>query len=258
MSIIDTHSHIFDEQFDLDINQVIERAKNKNVEYILLPNIDESTIDRLNNLCDLYPNYVLPMMGLHPTSVTTNWKNQLSNIKSEFSNKQFFAVGEIGIDLYWDRSLEKEQKLAFEEQLRWSIEFNLPVSIHSRNATLEAIESIQIVGKEKLRGVFHSFSGTEEELSKVLNLNHFLIGINGTITYKKSNLPEILINSGTDLSRIVIETDAPYLPPVPFRGKRNEPAYTSLIVDKLAEIYKTSTAEVEKITTKNAKKMFNI
>lgn len=258
MSIIDTHSHIFDEKFDSDIEEVITRAKHKGVEHILLPNIDESTIERLHNLQDSYPDYLFSMMGLHPTSVTADWENQLTIIKNQFAIRKFIAVGEIGIDLYWDKSLQKEQIKAFEEQLKWSIEYDLPVSIHSRNATLEAIECIERVGKEQLRGVFHSFGGTGEELQKILDLKNFHIGINGTITYKKSTLPEVLINTHTDLSHIVIETDAPYLPPVPFRGKRNEPAYTSLIAEKLAEIYQTSIHEIENRTTSNAKSLFAI
>jgi len=256
MSIIDTHSHIFDEQFDSDIDLVIDRAKANNVEYILLPNIDSSTIDALLNLSDKYSDYTLPMMGLHPSSVTLDWKSELEIIRKEFDKRKFVAVGEIGIDLYWDTSLEKEQKEAFEEQLRWSIEYDLPVSIHSRNATIEAIECIERIGKEKLRGVFHSFGGTEEELAKILDLKNFYIGINGTVTYKKSTLPDVL--SKTDLSHIIIETDAPYLPPVPYRGKRNEPSYTTYVAAKLAEIYDTSIEDVENITSVNAKKMFGI
>lgn len=256
MSIIDTHSHIFDEQFNSDIDSVIARAKTNNVEYILLPNIDSSTIGDLLELSDKYPNYALPMMGFHPTSVTADWQNELFIIKKEFTKRKFVAVGEIGIDLYWDKSLEAEQKLAFEEQLRWSIEFDLPVSIHSRNATLEAVECIHRVGKEKLRGIFHSFGGSEEELERIIDLKNFKIGINGTVTYKKSTLPEVL--KKTNLSHIVIETDAPYLPPVPYRGKRNEPSYTTYVAAKLAEIYETSIEDVENITSENAKKMFGI
>ena len=254
MSIIDTHSHIFDEKFESDVDFVIDRARSNNVEYILLPNIDSTTIESLLDLTDKYQDYALPMMGLHPSSVTLDWKSELDIIKKEFDKRKFIAVGEIGIDLYWDTSLEKEQKEAFEEQLQWSIEYDLPVSIHSRNATMEAIDCIERVGKENLRGVFHSFGGTEEELAKILVLKNFYIGINGTVTYKKSTLPDVLCN--TKLSHIIIETDAPYLPPVPYRGKRNEPSYTPLIVEKLAEVYQLSKEEVENITTKNAKQLF--
>lgn len=256
MSIIDTHAHIFDEQFESDIESVINRARANNIEYILLPNIDSSTIDSLHDVCDKYANYALPMMGLHPSSVDANWKEELGAIEREFGKRKYIAVGEIGIDLYWDKTFEKEQKEVFEEQLRWSIKYDLPVSIHSRNATVEAVECIKRVGAENLKGVFHSFSGTNDELDKILSLKNFYIGINGTVTYKKSTLPEVL--SKTDLSHIIIETDSPYLPPVPYRGKRNEPSYTTIITNKLAEIFQLPKEEVENITTKNAKQMFAI
>lgn len=254
--IIDTHSHIFDEAFSDDIENVILRAKQANVTHILLPNIDTETIEKVNSIAQLHPSYCLPMMGLHPTSVTQNWKEDLLIIKKQFSLHQYCAIGEIGLDLYWDTSLAEEQKQAFQEQLRWSIEYDLPVSIHSRNAITESVESILKVGAEQLRGSFHSFSGNCEELSSVMSLKNFYIGINGTITYKNSTLPTIL--KDTDLSRIIIETDAPYLPPVPYRGKRNEPSYTSYIVDKLSNIYDVSKELVEEITSNNAKELFRI
>lgn len=256
MSIIDTHTHIFTDDFDLDIDQVVQRAKAANVEHVLMPNINSESIERINLLADKYNGYALPMMGLHPTSVEANWEKELEIIRQQFAKHKYIAVGEIGLDLYWDKSFETEQKKAFEEQLRWSIEYNLPVSIHSRNATMEAIECIKRVNKDLLRGVFHCFGGPEEELSAILSLKNFLIGINGTVTYKKSTLPDVLTK--TDLSHIVIETDAPYLPPVPYRGKRNEPAYTNFVVAKLAEIYNTDIESVQRITSDNAKKMFNL
>ncbi len=160
------------------------------------------------------------------------------------------------MDLYWDTSLAQEQKLAFEEQLRWSIEYNLPVSIHSRSAIIESVECIHRVGADKLRGSFHSFGGNSEELRSILELKNFFIGINGTVTYKNSILPTVL--QETDLSHIIVETDAPYLPPVPYRGKRNEPSYTTYIIDKLCDIFKTSRNEIESITSNNAKQLFNL
>jgi hydrolase, TatD family len=253
--IIDTHSHIYDERFDNDINGVIERAHQSGITHILIPNIDTSTIEAVNRLADKYPEYCIPMMGLHPTSVTTNWREELSIIKKQFSKKKYIGIGEIGIDLYWDKTLKQEQQAAFEEQLKWSIEFNLPVSIHSREAIEECIECINNVGASHLKGVFHSFGGNEEQLQEILKLKSFLIGINGTITYKNSNLPLVLKN--TNLAHLIVETDAPYLPPVPYRGKRNEPSYTSYIIQKLAEIYSTSIKEVEDITTQNAEKLFS-
>lgn len=254
--IIDTHSHIFDEAFTNDIEDIILRAKQAQVTHILLPNIDIESIESVNALAKKHPGYCLPMMGLHPTSVTKDWAKDLSVIKEQFSAHKYCAVGEIGIDLYWDTSLAEEQKLAFEEQLRWSIEYNLPVSIHSRNAIMESVECIQRVGADKLSGSFHSFSGNSEELKSVLELKNFMIGINGTATYKNSTLPTVLQDA--DLSRIIVETDAPYLPPVPYRGKRNEPSYTTYIIDKLCDIFKVSKGEVENITSDNAKRLFGI
>ena len=256
MTIIDTHSHTYDESFENDIQDVISRAKQAGIAHILLPNVDIESIERVNWLTERYPNYCLPMMGLHPTSVTANWESDLSKIKEQFSTHKYIAVGEIGIDLYWDKSLEIEQKSAFEEQLRWSIELDLPVSIHCRNAISESVECIKNVGASKLRGAFHSFSGNNEELQSVLALQNFYLGINGTVTYKNSTLPQVL--AATDLSRLIIETDAPYLPPVPYRGKRNEPSYTIHIANKLSEIYGVTPQKVGEITTNNAKKLFSI
>lgn len=254
--IIDTHSHIFDETFSDDIDDVILRAKQAGVAAVLLPNIDTESIKEVNSLAERHKGYCLPMMGLHPTSVTKDWKKDLNIIKEQFSKHQYIAVGEIGIDLYWDTSLAEEQKSAFEEQLRWSIEYDLPVSIHCRNAVMESVECIKKVGADKLKGSFHSFGGNSEELQVVLDLKNFYIGINGTVTYKNSTLPTVLQDA--DLSRIIVETDAPYLPPVPYRGKRNEPSYTSYIVDKLCDIYNTSKDDIESTTSNNAKKLFGI
>ena len=256
MNIIDTHSHTYDESFDNDIEDVISRAKQAGITNILLPNVDIESINRVNSLVEKHPGYCIPMMGLHPTSVTENWESDLEIIKQQFAIHKYSAVGEIGIDLYWDKSLEKEQRAAFEEQLRWSIEFDLPVSIHCRNAIGESIECIKNVGASKLRGAFHSFSGSSEELEAVLALENFYLGINGTVTYKNSTLPQVL--KGTDLSRLLIETDAPYLPPVPYRGKRNEPSYTIHIAAKLADIYGVTPEKAGEITSENAKKLFSI
>jgi TatD DNase family protein len=254
--IIDTHSHIYGEEFDNDIEMVIDRAKKAGVVNVLLPNIDAESIGRVNDMSAKYSGFCLPMMGLHPTSVTPEWENSLAIIKEQFARNRYIAVGEIGIDLHWDTSLEKEQRLAFEEQLRWSIEYGLPVSIHCRNAVRTVIECIVHVGAEALKGVFHSFSGDAEELSEVLALENFYVGVNGTVTYKNSALPAILPQAG--LSRLIIETDAPYLPPVPYRGKRNEPSYTTYVAHKLSEIYGVSYDEVCALTTANARRLYAI
>lgn len=254
MRIIDTHSHIYSEEFDNDIDNVIDRSKKAGVEKILLPNIDSSSLERLHNISNKYPGYCIPMMGLHPTSVGDNWKIELEIIKQQFSQKSYIAIGEIGMDLYWDKTFENEQRFVFEEQLRWSIKYNLPVAIHSRDAIPQCVECIRNIGEEKLRGVFHSFGGTEQELIEILSLKNFMLGINGVVTFKNSTLSSVLMN--TDLSQIIIETDSPYLAPVPYRGKRNESSYTLNVVEKLAEIYSISTDKAGEITTENAEKLF--
>lgn len=256
MNIIDTHSHIYSEEFENDLDDVINRAKQVGVEKILMPNIDAGSVANLHHVSDKYSDYCIPMMGLHPTSVGSDFRNQLELIKELFNNRKYIAVGEIGLDLYWDKTYQKEQVLAFEEQLRWSIEYNLPVAIHSRDAISECIACIKNVGANNLRGVFHSFGGTETELRDILSLQHFMLGINGVLTFKNSTLSTVL--KQTDLSNIIIETDAPYLAPVPYRGKRNESSYTLKVVEKLAEIYEISIEEVGDITTENAKKLFEL
>lgn len=256
MKIIDTHSHIYSEEFDNDIEEVILRAKQVGVETILLPNVDVDSIVRLHSIADRYTDYCIPMMGLHPTSIGQDWLFQLEIIKQQFSKRSYIAIGEIGLDLYWDRTYEKEQRQAFEEQLRWSIEYDLPVAIHSRDAILECVECIKNVGPEKLRGVFHSFGGSENELTEILGLENFLLGINGVVTFKNSTLSAVL--KQTDLSKIIVETDSPYLAPIPYRGRRNESSYTIKVAEKLAEIFGLSLNEVGEMTTENAIKLFGL
>ena len=256
MKLVDTHAHLYDDQFVDDIERVIERAKEVGIETILLPNIDEESVKPLKQLMDSVPNFFIPMMGLHPTSVTSEWENQLSYIYEELRNRNYIAVGEIGIDLYWDQSLKNEQIRAFETQLQWSKENNLPVAIHSRNAIIECVESINRVGPSSLRGVFHSFGGSVEELDSILALENFYVGINGVVTYKNSGLSKVLPQCPKE--KIVLETDSPYLSPVPYRGKRNESSYLSKIVSKLAEIYEVKDQVIADITTKNANDLFGI
>lgn len=254
MKLIDTHAHLYAEEFQEDLTLVVERAKAVGVENVLLPNVDENTIIPLRKLTTHYPDFFLPMMGLHPTSVTANWKQQLETIYTQFLTLNCIAVGEIGIDLYWDQSLQQEQTVVFEEQLRWSIEKDLPVSIHSRNATFEVIQSIKKVGKEKLRGVFHSFGGNIDELKAILEMSNFYVGINGVLTFKNSKLGETLRHCPRE--RVILETDAPYLTPHPYRGKRNESAYLSLILQKLAEVWEIDREEAAYITSNNARNLF--
>lgn len=256
MMLIDTHSHIYADEFKDDIANVIFRAGQIGVQRILLPNIDEESIAPMKKIVGEYPDFFMPMMGLHPTSVTADWRLQLDKIYDELNTAKYIAVGEIGIDLYWDKTFEKEQIEVFETQLKWSIEKDLPVSIHSRNASLEVVRSVEKVGADSLSGVFHSFGGNIDELNAMLNLKNFYIGINGVVTFKNSGLSETLQHC--PLSRIVLETDAPYLAPVPYRGKRNEPSYLKEIVQKLSEIYRKSEEEIADITTTNAERLFNL
>ena len=256
MIFVDTHTHIYTEEFDLDRDAIITRARQEGFCRLLLPNIDCSTVSKLYDVTLKYSDICMPMMGLHPTSVKEDYQTQLSSIRVELEKHSFCAIGEIGIDLYWDQTYLKEQQESFEEQLHWSIVHDLPVSIHTRNATREMIDVLTCVGVEKLRGVFHSFVGDENELKEFLSFDNFLLGINGVVTYKNSNLRQVLKNAPLD--RLVIETDAPYLTPVPFRGKRNEPAKAIYIVKELSSIFQISEEVVALKTTENANLMFKL
>lgn len=256
MYLIDTHTHIFSEEFDSDIEEVINRAIEAGVRKFCLPNVDIESIPRLNRLCERHPEVCFPMMGLHPTSVKADYQKDLDTIWSHINDQKFIAIGEIGIDLYWDKTFLKEQTEAFEEQLRWSIDLDIPVAIHTREAFPQVFESLNRVGAKRLRGIFHSFGGSLEEMETALAFPNFSLGINGVVTYKKAQFPAYLATA--PLSRIVLETDAPYLPPVPYRGKRNEPSYLLYIVQKLAEVYGVTSEEIAKKTTENAESLFVI
>ncbi len=257
MMIIDTHAHLFVDEFKEDLEEVVDRARNEGVSKILLPNIDENTIEPLKRAQSLFPDIFLSMMGLHPSNVTKEWKKQLDIIYQELNNNEnYIAIGEIGIDLYWEKSNLDIQKAAFEQQLEWSIQKNKPVSMHSRDALMEVIDSIKRIGKDKVHGVFHSFGGNPSELEEVLSLENFFIGINGVVTFKNSGLDKVLVNCPLD--RLVIETDSPWLAPVPYRGKRNESSYLKEIIKKLSSIHNISEKEIADITTKNAHNLFNI
>jgi TatD DNase family protein len=254
MGIIDTHSHLYLEEFDADREEVIRTAQAAGIECILLPNIDLSSIDRMHALCSLYPNFTHPMMGLHPTSVDRSYPTILRKMESLLYTRTYCAIGEIGIDLYWDKTYLKEQKAAFEEQLRWSIDLDLPIAIHTREAFSEVFDSIYKIGKDKLKGVFHSFSGKEAHLKEIKKLGNFKLGIGGVVTYKNAKLPETLIHA--NIEDIVLETDAPFLPPVPHRGKRNEPLYIKETAAKIASIYSIPFEETIEITRRNTYKLF--
>jgi TatD DNase family protein len=252
--MIDTHSHIYVEEFDEDLDAAIERAKTAGVEAIVLPNIDVASIEPMHNVENRYKNYCFAAMGLHPTSVNADYKTSLAEIRKHLEKRSYIAVGEIGIDLYWDKTFAEEQIIAFEQQIKWAQEFDLPIIIHTRNSHNEAIRSLKKF--KNLRGIFHSFSGSFEQAQEILRLNgNFKLGTGGVVTFKNSNLPQTLAR--LSLHDIVLETDAPYLTPVPYRGKRNETSYVKYVAEKLAEIYQVSVEEVDKITTQNAKEIFS-
>ena len=255
--LIDTHAHVYVKNYTEDLSEVVLRAKQTNVEKVILPNIDVSTIELLKKVMHDYPEFFLPMMGLHPTSVKDNYKEELDIIYKElYSSKDYVAIGEIGIDLYWDSTYLKEQTEAFETQLMWSIEKDLPVAIHSRESYKEIIASVSRVGGDKLRGVFHSFSGDANDLKELLKFQNFYIGINGIVTFKNSNLRDVL--KDCPIEKIVLETDAPYLSPVPYRGKRNEPMFLNHINKALADIYGIDSTEMAQITKTNAEYLFDL
>lgn len=254
--MIDTHSHIYSEEFDTDRIEAIRRAKDVGIQHIILPNVDSETLPRMLILEFEYPGYCHAAIGLHPTSVNENYETELALVASELKRRSWIAIGEIGIDLYWDKTFLNEQIKAFQQQIEWAIEYQLPVIIHVRNSFKETMEALIPYKNTGLRGVFHSFVGTIEEAQEILNFGGFKIGINGIVTFKNSGLDKVVAQ--IDLENIVLETDSPYLTPAPHRGKRNESAYTQLVAQKLAEVFNCSLAKIDEQTTLNAKTLFGI
>jgi TatD DNase family protein len=254
---IDTHAHAYSQEFECDINEVFIRTQNSGVNFILLPNIDVSSIEPMENLSKKFPNCI-PMMGLHPCYVQEDWEEQLELIRKKLyeSPEKYCAVGEIGIDLHWETKFCEEQKMVFRKQIQWAKELKLPIVIHCRKAFNEIFEILDQENSNNLTGVFHCFNGNIERAKHIINYSGFKLGIGGVLTYKKSDLPEVI--KEIDLKYLVLETDAPYLPPVPFRGKRNEPSYIPLIAEKLAAIYNCSISEIAEKTTQNAKSVFQL
>jgi len=240
--IIDTHTHIFVEQFDKDRAEVIQRAKAVGVEKFVLPNIDSESIEQLQKTVAEYPEDMLPLMGLHPTSVKENWQEELAVIQQELDNDTYYGIGEIGIDLYWDKTYLKQQQQVFQTQLQWAKERKLPVSIHIREAFDEVFEIVEQEKSPDLFGVFHCFTGTLEQARKAVDLG-FHLGIGGVVTFKNGKIDKFLHEIPPH--HLVVETDAPWLAPTPYRGKRNEPAYIDLVVNKLADIYQMKREELE-------------
>lgn len=256
MKLIDTHNHLYLDDFDPEQKKLVDEARASGIDTLLLPNVDLTTIQRMHDLCDRFPDFAFPMMGLHPTSVDSYYTEILKKTEAYLGKRPYCGIGEIGIDLYWDKTYLKEQKIVFEEQLQWSIDLDLPVAIHTREAFQEVFESIYKVGADKLKGVFHSFTGNKEDLEEVKKLKNFKLGINGVITFKNSKLSETLLL--TDINSIVLETDAPYLAPVPYRGKRNEPVYIWETARKLADTYHITLEETVQKTRINALELFKI
>jgi TatD DNase family protein len=254
--MIDTHSHIYSEEFDADRTETILRAKEAGISHIILPNCDSGTLPLMLALEAEYPNYCSAAIGLHPTSVNTNYLNELAIVKSELERRKYIAVGEIGIDLYWDKTFLTEQIIAFQQQIEWALEYNLPVIIHVRDSFKETMLALAPYKNTGLKGVFHSFTGTIEEAREIIDFGGFMLGINGIVTFKNSGLAAVVAQ--IDIRNIILETDSPYLTPTPYRGKRNESAYVSLICKKLAEVYNTTTQEIDEKTTANAKSLFSI
>ncbi len=252
--MIDTHSHIYSEEFDEDRVEMLQRAKDVGVSSIILPSIDSASFQRMIDLEKSNLGYCFAAIGLHPTSVKEDYMEELKLVESELKRRKYIAIGEIGIDLYWDKTFYKEQLCAFQKQIEWALDYNLPVIIHVRNSHQETIDALKPYKDKGLRGVFHCFTGRKKEANEIFALGDFKLGIGGVVTFKNSGLAENL--KDIPLEKFILETDAPYLAPVPFRGKRNEPVFLTFVRDKLAEIYSKSADEIADITTKSANALF--
>jgi hydrolase, TatD family len=254
--LIDTHSHIYLPEFDEDRTEVVNRAKAAGVAHIILPNVDKETLEPMLALEATEPDYFSATIGLHPTSVNAAYKEELTWVKSELDRRPYCAIGEVGIDLYWDKTFREQQIVAFEQQLQWAIDYDLPVIIHQRDAFEDTIACVEKYNCDKLRGIFHSFGDSVEFAHRILSLGNFYLGINGVVTFKNSKLSNVLEQLSPE--NLVLETDAPYLTPAPYRGKRNESAYVLLVAQKLSEIYPKPVDEIIHITGRNATALFRL
>jgi len=253
--IIDTHSHIYLPEFDADRDSMLKRAENDGVKLVLMPAVDYETHSAMLEVENQDPKKCFSMMGLHPCSVKKRYKQELKIVEEYFEKRRFVAVGETGLDFYWDRTFTKEQYESFQTQIELAKKYNIPVVIHSRSSTDECIKVIKENQQGNLKGVFHCFSGNEKQAKEIIELG-FYLGIGGVVTFKNSGLDKVMVD--IDMKNVVLETDAPYLAPVPFRGKRNECSYLKYVVEKLSEIKNVAKEEIANITTKNAKELFNI
>ena len=257
MNFIDTHTHLFASEFDNDIDIVIKNALDNGISKMLLPNIDSTTTTKMLQLCDRHPNNCYPMIGLHPCSVKKdNLEKEISHVEQMLSQNKFIAVGEIGLDLYWDKSTLDLQKIAFESQIELAKKYKLPIAIHVRDSFDEAIEIVERLNDYNLSGVFHCFTGNLEEAQRIIDLNNFYLGIGGVVTFKNGGINKII--KQVRLDRIILETDSPYLSPTPFRGTRNESKYLLNIAHKMAELYNIDIEDIAKKTTKNAIDLFHL
>ncbi len=254
--MIDSHSHIYLEEFDADRAEVVDRAKKAGLRHLVLPNVDMQTYDAMVATSQAYPGYTSMAMGLHPTSVEADWQSQLDATESHLGDHPFIAIGEVGIDLYWDKTFRTEQMQVFRQQLRWAVDRDLPVIIHCREGLDEVCEVFDRFGRTLPECVFHSFGGTKSDVERIRRYGDFYFGINGVVTFKNSHIDEVLDVIGLD--RILLETDCPYLTPVPYRGKRNESAYIPLIAAKIADTLNVSIEEVSAVTDSNASKFFSL
>ena len=255
MTITDTHTHLYSSEFDQDRIETINRAIKNGVSRFFIPAIDSSCIQKMYDLEQLFPENIFLMMGLHPCYVKENYLDELAIVEKELASRKFYAIGEIGIDLYWDKTTLEIQKEAFRHQIKLAKKYKLPINIHCREAFDEVFEVLESEKSEDLFGIFHCFSGTYEQALQAISLN-MKLGIGGVVTFKNGKIDQFL--NKIDLKNIVLETDSPYLAPNPFRGKRNESGYLNFVVDKLSQIYNVSTDEIARITTENSKAVFGI
>lgn len=255
MKFFDTHTHLYLEQFDGDRADVVHNAIDNGVHYMMLPNIDLDSIDAMLQLASEFHANCFPTIGLHPSSVDKSYENVLDIMESHLKSKKFYAIGETGIDLYWDKTFLPEQEASFIRHLEWSLQYNLPIIIHSRNSFNEIVHILKAFRSQQFRGIFHCFPGNVQQAEIVVKMG-FLIGVGGVITYKNSGLQKVV--QQIPLEYIVLETDSPFLPPVPHRGQRNESAYIPIIASAVATLKQTSLEQIEKITTNNALTLFNL
>ena len=255
MKIIDTHTHLYSNQFKKDIDDVIAKAKENGIKKFIFPAIDSSHFDSMHSLKKKYSDDIFLMSGLHPTDVKENYRDELDFVVNSLKSHNYVAIGEIGIDLYWDKTYLKEQQDAFRFQIKLAIKNDLPIVIHCRESFDEIFEILEEENCDKLRGVFHCFTGNIDQANKAIGLG-FLLGIGGVVTFKNGGIDKLI--DQIDLKHIVLETDSPYLAPVPFRGKRNESSYIIYVLEKLSELYQLPREEIASITTNNAEKMFSL